>query len=390
MIDARLEDFRTCAAALIDTPIVAAAAQNDLHQMIRRQYRKLGGWFSERVGWRLVEHPEFARLVKPAARLEPAHGMDWASDRRDYELYVWVLWFGENTAGRRFTISQLADAVRAQSGRTGSGGFDWLKISERRRLARVVHAMEDDGVLRVRDGSVDEWQDEVGKRDGLCEWGAAAWSLNVSLESDTLELLAEGAMEEVPGGESVSPGPYMRIYRQLLLGPALFRYEDREAFEVLAGDSETRRQIALDLFDHTGWELEFTPSYARLLRGTGRSDIVRPPIPTDGTESHAVILLCAAIRRLRSDGALTPLGDEFYAINERQLGLAMSEVHDRYARHWKKDLRTAPADKVLQTVLPDMLQWGLLRAGAEADTWNVTPLAARLDGVYVNEDSEAA
>lgn len=383
MNDPRLDEFRSCAEALIDASIIPAESDRDLHQRIRRHQRALNAWFSEQVGWRLVEHPEFVRLIKPVEYPEPAYAMSWAADRRDYELFVWLLWFAEQTAGRKFTISQVADAIRERSAEAGEdGAFDWLTISERRRLVRVMGAMQDMRVIRIRDGSLREWQEETGKRDALCEWGAATWNLNVPFLTEELQRLAEGELSRIPAVDRVRPNPRMRLYRQLLLGPALFRREDPEAFDILQ-DEEERRYIAEDLRLHIGWILEVTTSYARLLRPANRADSVRPPIPTEGSESHVIILLCGVFRKLQQEGALMAIGDDHFLISAAQLELAIADLQERFGGNWKQELRTSSANDVFRRILPDMLAWGLLRPGETSDQWIVTPLAARLDGIYI-------
>jgi uncharacterized protein (TIGR02678 family) len=207
--DARMEDTRAALQILLDNPTVSAASDPDAHERVRRNLTPLNRWFSEHAGWWIDSHPQFMRLVRATGRAEPSHRSAWARDRRSYELLCWCLWFGEHTAGRKFTISQLADAIREKSRSLGEKGqFDWKNRNERYRLVRVLNALDEMGALRIQDGSTTEWGSDEGKRDALCEWGALAWQLNVPFGAEHLNRLAEGEAEDVedPGGHEASPG----------------------------------------------------------------------------------------------------------------------------------------------------------------------------------------
>ncbi len=389
MMEPFLEDFRAAATALIDTTTIASDVDRVTHQQVRRNLTALNTWFSDRTGWRIQDHAEFVRLVKTPARAEPAHALPWARDRRDYELLVWVLWYGEQTGGRRFIISQMAEEIRVRSSDDGDEyAFDWLRHAERRRLVRVLDALVAMGIVRIMDGSLDEWDHDEGKRDALCEWGAAAWQLHVPFRPEVLDRLAAGELATVPEPEVVPPSPRMRLYRHLLLGSACFQRDDPEAFQELVRDPETTRTIAADLLNHTGWELEVTPAYARLLRLPGDAASVRPPIPAESSLGHVVLLLCGALRAEQERGALSALGGDWFAISRASLELLISELQDAHGDGWRKDYRTNAAEWIAEDVVPEMVQWGLLRGPDEDGMMQITPLVARLTGVYVDQPAE--
>ncbi len=385
-LDVRLEEFREAAGALLDSVVVAPRANGEAYARIRRQTQRLNAWFAKHTGWRVEEHPEFVRLVKPAV-WAPCHAPEWAADRRDYELFAWILWYGEQAAGRRFTLSILAEEIRSQSGKEDPDqAFDWKKLQERRRLVRMLQQMETLGVIRVRDGSFQEWQDEVGKLDALCEWGAIGWSLHLTLPSASLERLAQGESLRCVATPQAQPAPLVRAYRQLLLTPALFRRDDPQAFDAVTSDPEVRRQIAVNLLDHTGWEMEATTSYVRLLRTGGRAETERMPLRTDSSESHVILLLCGALREAAGRGDLQSAGGDHFVVLLDDLELLMMPLRERFSENWRKDLRSFTGTKLLDLVLPRMLRCGLLRPSEEENRYLVSPLCARLQGFYVTDE----
>ncbi len=176
------QDVKRCAEALIDHAVITAEGDRALLEKIRRHAPALQNAFTWFTGWQLQARPEFARLVKTPARAEASHGLGWARGRLDYELLAWVLWYGEHTGGRKFTLSQIAEEIRIRTAAPGGvPGVDWASRDQRLAARRVFRGLEEMGVVRLQDGSAEEWTDENGKRDALYAWGAAAWKLNVAI-----------------------------------------------------------------------------------------------------------------------------------------------------------------------------------------------------------------
>lgn len=389
MLEARLADFRRAAEALVDTDVISAARDRDIHALVRRHAQQLESWFGSRLGWGLVEHPEFSRLMKLPARPDPSMGATWAYSARDYELLAWVLWFGERHSGK-FTISLLAEEIRNRSAEVGEGAsFDWMRHEDRLRLRRVLEALERMSAVRVWDGSAHEWAEGEGKHDALCEWGALAWQIHVPFSSATVDELAAGTRASVPAPDRAPVPPRMRLYRALVLGPACIQRDDPEAFQLL--DSiEERRKIAADLHDHLSRELEVTRSYARLLRCADKGEAVVAPIPILGSDAQVVLLLCGALRQLAKEGALVALGGDWFSAPGALIEIALSRLKDEYGPCWKKEYRIASTRKLMREVIPEMRRWGLIRGPNAEDAYEISPLVGRLSAYYLDMEGGGA
>jgi uncharacterized protein (TIGR02678 family) len=382
--EAAHREMRLCAEALIDRTVVTAAGDRPMLEMIRRHAPKLQNAFTRLAGWRLQAHAEFARLVKTPARPEPSHGLAWARGPRDYELVAWVLWYGEHTGGRKFTVSQIAEEIRLRSATPdGIAGLDWASREQRLSARRVFRGLEEMGVLRLEDGSVDEWADENGKRDALYAWGDAAWRLQVGIPAAELERLAEGRRE--PGPTVQADGTdEIRLYRTLLLNPALFRRDDPAAFRLLQ-DPEHRARIDRDLRYLTSWELEVTSEYARILRPARSEDALQTPIPLAAGLSHVVLCFCGLLRERQAAGRLLPAGNECFLLHEARIEQDVDELQKRFGRSWGKTLRERKVSLLAGDLVEEMKTWGLMR-GPDADgQYLVLPTAARLAAHYGDE-----
>lgn len=382
--EAQHRDFRLCAEALIDRVSVTAAADRALLEKVRRHGPALQSAFARLAGWRVQTHPEFARLVKTPARAEASHAPAWAKGRLDYALLAWVLWYGEHTGGRRFTVSQIADEIKQRSAAPdGLPGLDWGAHAQRLAARRVFRGLEEMGVLRLQDGSVDEWADESGKRDALYAWGAAAWRLHVGIPTAELERLAEGR------GAPPEPAPAdgtdeIRLFRALLLNPALFRRDDPAAFRVL-DDPERRARVERDLAYLTSWKLEVTGEYARVLRPARSDDAVQTPIPLASGLSHAVLCFCGLLRERQRAGRLVPAGGDRFLLHESRIEQDVAELQARFGEKWGKTLREQTVHLLMRDLLNEMRTWGLMRGPDDAGQWEVLPTAARLAAHYEDE-----
>jgi uncharacterized protein (TIGR02678 family) len=380
---ARSADFRLCAEALIDRPLITAADDRPLLEKIRRHFNELQAAFGPLTGWRVQAHPEFARLVKTPARAEASHGLPWAKGRTDYALLAWVLWYGEHTGGRKFTVSQIAEEIKVRSTGADDARLDWTSHAQRLAARRVFRGLEEMGVLCLQDGSVDEWADENGKRDALYAWGAAAWRIHVGIPAAELERLAEGRPA------SVSPSPAdgtdeIRLYRTLLLNPALFRRDDPAAFRLLDAP-ETRARVLQNLKHLTHWELEVTPEYARVLRPARSDDAVQTPIAVTSGLDHAVLCFCGLLRERQAAGRLVGAGGDGFLIDESRVWQDVDELQKRFGSKWGKTLREQKVSALADDVVREMKRWGLMRDTDVAGQYLVLPTAARLAAHYAAE-----
>lgn len=385
--EAAHREFRLCAEALVDRPVITAVDDWPLLEKVRRHAPALQATFARLTGWRLQAHAEFARLVKAPARAEASHGLEWARGRVDYALLAWVLWYGEHTGGRKFTVSQVAEEIKARSAAPdGVPGLDWRSREQRLAARRVFRGLEEMGVLRLQDGSVDDWADETGKRDALYAWGAAAWRLHVAVPAAELERLAEGRPPP-PAPAQTAGTDEVRLYRTLLLNPAVFRRDDPAAFRLLEAP-ERRPEIERNLKYLTGWELERTAEYARVLRPARSDDAVQTPLPVASGLSHAVLCFCGLLRERQAAGRLVPAGGDWFLVHDGRIEQDVAELQARHGSRWGKGVREQSVRTLAQEVVGEMKAWGMMRDGDAPGEFLVLPTAARLAAHY-GADTEA-
>src|SRR5205814_1096081 len=133
---------------------------------------------------------------------------------------------------------------------------DFRKQSDRYSIQRALQYLEDLGGIQLVDGQTKEWVEQTPDADVLYEFTDVIRSLIVALRPYLLERVAERLntpatalqptlLPEMAEAHEVSAATggnattaLMRAWCVLLLGPALFRFDDPAAFTALTTHAE--------------------------------------------------------------------------------------------------------------------------------------------------------
>jgi hypothetical protein len=299
-----------------------------------------------------------ARLIKTPPAGSSSLRFRWVQLPLDYELFVWTLWFGEHIGADQFLLSNLLEELTAQISTTlGPGRVDWNVYAHRQSLKRALAALEEMGALRRLDGSTEAWASD-NQGNTLYEFCALAGSL-------------------VSSGDSVPQDAQQRLYRSLLLLPAVYPQDDPEAFALLQG-RDRRRSIAQNIHDRFGWELEVAPTYAALLRPSASEVSESLLFPFRGALMHVVLLLC---RLWRDRGPARDASDRFF-LSEARLQADLVEARKRWGVQWGSTLSQVSSERLLEETAAVMKEWRMLSGPDQDRVYTVMPLAGRFTGAY--------
>jgi hypothetical protein len=189
-------------------------------------------------------------------------------------------------------------------------------------------------------------------------------------------------------GQALSPrlpqaayeiSPLVRAWRTLLLGPALLRYDDAEAFRVLTEQAERFEE---ELGATFGWSLELNHDYACIVRGGGISIGSGATISFNGAFDQILLLLCGQFREQVHNKYWTPDSYGCIAVTQWQILPLLSDLRQRYGAHWGTTVQTISAEKLLEEVYQRMRQTGLLRGPDRDGNILILPTAARYSVSY--------
>jgi uncharacterized protein (TIGR02678 family) len=376
---------------LVDRAVIHARREPIVFRRTRQRISEVRDWFATRCGWAVVQNLDLIRLVKTPARLYPGMGFGWAQEPLDYELFTWVLWYAEKIPDVQFVLSELVREIEAQANSSiRQGHIDWNQYGHRQALRRALMGLEELGAIRRVDRDADEWVYR-GVGEALYEFTSLVPHLYINLPAHLHTRLAvledpSALQDEAATGGSIPAE--QRLYRTLLMQPALYRADDPEAFAILQS-RDRRRNVVRDLSDHFGWDLEVTESYACLLRPSASEASEAYLFPFRGAVCHVILLLMARLQELVSAGRVAYDPYDRLLLPVAQLRHEIVELKARWGENWGTTLAKLPTSALVEEVLEVMRTWGLLQGPDQDDQVFVLPLGARFRGVYREEGLDA-
>jgi hypothetical protein len=295
-------------AALLDNSIIYVQTDPETYRLVRTHFTALEQWHIQHTGWRIQRSSSFFRLERHLHMIAPVFLDDKLKRARDFACLVWLLWFAEKRylagGGRnqQFLLSQLADELQQQSQLAENNALDFRNQHDRYSMWRALDYLTRLGALQALEGEVKRWAEDADQPDSevLYEFTPGAHSLIEALNEKRLAAitpLLTATNRLLPGvlptlADEVPP--LIRAWRILLLGPALLRFDDPEAFAALVAQSE---RASGDLAEAFGWFLELNSDYACIVRGGGLSIGVGPTLALNGAYDQMMLLLCSAFRQ---------------------------------------------------------------------------------------------
>ena len=380
---------------------IIRSQQSELFRLVNRHYFALQQWHDLHTGWRIQRSATVIRLVRQLSALTPGYLYDRLKEPGDFACLTWILWYAETRqlSGRgndqQFLLSQLAEQIQDQSLAAGDEekAFDFRRQSDRYSIQRALLYLEELGGLRLVDGQTRQWVEQASGADVLYEFTEVTRSLVSAFNPQLLALVADrlntGEKEQALSptllreGESLYAAhirPLLRAWRALLLGPALFRFDDPEAFAELVVHAEA---VAAELLETFGWQLDVRRDYACVTRASGMSSGPVSSLTPFGASDQIAMLLCSAIREQVQTGKW-PAPDSYGCLHTttQDMNALFYTLRERYGDNWGSEARSKSGRSLLNDVYKKMRQVGLLRGPDSKGNILILPTAARYSVSY--------
>ncbi|WP_138842464.1 TIGR02678 family protein [Rhodococcus pyridinivorans] len=315
---------RDAARALLQQPIVTAASERETFDLVRRHAPALKSMFADRLGYRLVVEPTFARLIKaplgptsPHRALRHADGTEFGAITYACLALVCAALLEPGT-GERVSVDDLLEQVRADARENGIVFGD--PVSEERNFAAALRVLEEWGVI-AESGHGDEVSGDEVRGDGP----------HLDVHRDLLSQLLDTPLHGMPGPAAAlarhehEPAA-LRLYRRLVEDPFVARDElDDESATILARD---RHELARMLEGDFGLVLEVRAEGALAYDPAGV--LTDEAFPGSGTLKHASLLLLTELTERFGDSAATTLHVDAHILDSVLADLAAAR-----SRTWK-------------------------------------------------------
>lgn len=405
-VHANTADLLKAHVTLMEREVILAQ-HVDQFRLVNRHYHALQSWHEQHTGWRVLRSATVIRLLRHVSVLTPGYLYERLREPGDFACLTWILWYAENRqlTGRgneqQFLLSQLAEQLQEQStsgadeissDATKALGFDFRKPSDRYSIQRALHYLQDLGGVQLVDGQTREWVEQAPDADVLYEFTDVIHALVAALDLPLLENLAdrlsEPAIALAPAllAEATHIPPLTRAWRTLLLGPALLRFDDPQAFSVLLTHADA---LADELLNTFGWLLEINRDYACIVRASGMATGPVTPLTPYGSNDQIALLLCTAMREQVSSKAwAAPDSYGCLHISTEDMAALLYTIRERYGEQWGNEARNKSSRVLLNEIYRKMRQVGLLRGPDAAGNLLILPTAARYAASYEKPDQE--
>ncbi len=392
-------DLMKAHLALIEREVLLPK-QSDLFRLVKHHFYALQSWHDQHTGWRIQRDTNAIRLIRHLSATTPGYLYDRLKDPGDFACLTWILWFAENRqlTGRgnsqQFLLSQLAEQIQDQSvsGQDNERKFDFRRATDRYSIQRALQYLEDLGGLQLVDGQTREWVEQTADADVLYEFTAVIHSLVAAFNPQFVLSVAEQlrnrmtALQPTLLPDAAATSALVRAWRTLLLGPALFRFDDSTAFAALLAHVDA---VANELLETFGWLLDIQRDYACIVRASGMGAGPVTSLTPYGTNDQIAMLLCKAIRdQLKSAMWAPPDPYGCLHITTEDMTELFYTVRERYGENWGSEARSKSSRSLLNEVYRKMRQIGLLRGPDEAGDILVLPTAARYTAMYDQGNQE--
>jgi uncharacterized protein (TIGR02678 family) len=370
--------------------------QSDLFRLVKYHYYTLQSWHDQHTGWRIQRDASAIRLIRYPSATTPGYLYDRLKEPGDFACLTWILWYAESRqlTGRvndqQFLLSQLAEQIQEQSVSVPGSErkLDFRRPADRYSIQRALQYLEDLGGLQLVDGQTKDWVEQTPNADVLYEFTDVVRSLIVALNQQLVAMVVDklnnptttlqSALLLSPSGTELPP--LLRAWRALLLGPALFRFDDPTGFAELLIHADS---IANELIEAFGWLLDIHRDYACVVRASGMATGPVTSLTPFGTNDQIALLLCKAIRD-QVEAGVWPSPNRYGClhITTEDMSELFYSVRERYGENWGSEARSKSSRSLLNDVYRKMRQVGLLRGPDEAGNLLVLPTAARYSASY--------
>ncbi|TVT60821.1 DUF2398 family protein [Amycolatopsis rhizosphaerae] len=349
--------------ALLRSPVLDRHTHPEVWPLVRVHRGKLGEWFAQRLGYRLVVTDSAARLFRlPVDGAVVAPRRFRPPTRRVLVLAILAAAAAEDTEDIT-TTQDLSDRVRVLSTHEDVelAPYDPDRFAERTLFVKAVHLLVSVGALRPT-GRDDEEQREgwAHRRDAIGGAYEVRRELLLRLvDPASLRAALTGGHDGGPPHEAAAR---IGLMRKLVELPVVL-YEDLTDAERIYLTGQ-RHRVLTWCAEMTGWVVEQrAEGMALIAADEADTDL---PFPRVRAADFAALMALDKLVRTHGAGSLVTADD---------LGSAALEVRERYVKAMTNDLSSGEA---VESAARDLLgALDLLRPTGEPDRWRLTAAAAR-------------
>lgn len=368
------------ARALMEHYWISKSKDKELYNKTKQELGKNRRFFTELLGWNLINNERMLKLEKIPAHAESFMGIQDFMEIRDYCIFCALLIYLEDKEdAEQFLLSELVSMIEAQLQEYME--IDWTLFLHRKSLVRVLKFAEEKELLQAYDGSSESvsggMEHEVlYENTGLSRYFATNFAYSIADFHNYMDF------EKVHIKELDTDRGHFRInrvYRQLAVAPAMYwdSAEDADSFYL----KNQRQWVEKYLDENLGGSLHIHKNAAFFV--VDEMDCFGEVHPREATISEVTLNICAKIRSDAKQGTLLRENDDCIRITENDFENILGDCQRQYKAAWSKEFREMPFEKLKKIIMQYMKSWMLLSQDGEEIT--IYSGTAKVIGVYPKE-----
>ncbi len=359
--------------------------EKELYHKTKREWNQFRRFFTDQLGWSLINNERILKLEKIPAHAEAFMGITAFTEIRDYCMFCALLIFLEDKEdGEQFLLSELVGMIEAQL--QESMEIDWTMYHQRKSLVRALRFAEEKGLLAVYEGSSESVaggmdSEVLYENTGLSRYFAVNFGYGISDFTSYRDFETRQSQElETDRGHFRT----QRVYRQLAVAPAMY-WQSSE--DVDAQYLKNQRQwVQKYLAQYLGGTLHIHKNAAFFV--LDEDDCFGEVHPKEATVSEVCLNVCARLRECVDCGERKPDSSECIRLSREEFEAFLADCHERYSAAWSKEFREMAPGKLGDTLLAYMESWMLV--GRDGEQIVLYPAAGKLTGAYPQSFLERA
>ena len=357
---------------------VLKAEDRQLYYRVREALPVIRSFATEKLGCQVIENASLIKLEKISALAEPAMGIREFSTKEEYAFLCLLLMFLEDRdIGEPFILSQFTEYVMAN---LPGGGVDWTHYRSRQQLVRVLRFATAQGMLRVRDGSEDNFvQSEVGEvlyeNTGVSRYFMRHFPRDIMNYSRPEEFAQS---DWVGMDEERGIARRHRVYRRLLFSMGILQSEGMtEDVDYLKNYGRRLKDELENIFDG---ELHIHRGNAFFMQGENCH--IGETLPNDTGLSDVLLLVCAEIREQVRQEIWLPEKDDRIQVTLVEFEQLLRKIRREQGAGFLKSLRDLTDGEFVRRVETEMVLWHLLAIDEAQQLVTILPTAGKIVGRY--------
>lgn len=368
------------ARALMENFWINKTKDKELYIKTKRVSGKIHKFFTEQLGWNLINNERILKLEKLPARAESYMGITEFTETRDYCIFCSLLIFLEDKEdNEQFLLSELVAMIEAQL--QGYMEVDWIMFTQRKSLVRVLKFAEEKGLLEVYDGSSESVTGNIEhevlyENTGLSRYFATNFGYSISDFTSYRDFEA-GQIKEL----ATDRGHFRinRVYRQLAAAPVMYweSVEDQDSLYL----KNQRQWVQKYLNENLGGKLHIHRNAAFFVMD--EDDCFGEFHPREATISEVTLNICAELREQIERQMLQRENDDTIRITAVNFQEILASCKRKYSVAWSKEFREMMPEKLKHVMVDYMESWMLL--SHDGDGIVLYPAIGKIIGVYPEE-----